>query len=45
MEIETKGIAGPRESKLQKIIKRGKASLTTSLEEIQLEFSNRQDMW
>ncbi len=31
-------------TKLQEIIERGKASLTTSLEEIQQEFANRQDM-
>ena len=34
----------PREAKLNDIIARGKASLTTSLEEIQQEFANRQDM-
>ena len=44
MEIESKRTTDPRESKLQEIIERGKASLTRSLEEIQQEFSNRQDM-
>jgi len=34
----------PREAKLNEIIERGKASLTTSLEEIQREFANRHDM-
>ncbi len=34
----------PRETKLREIIERGKASLTTGLEEIQHEFTNRQDM-
>ncbi len=34
----------PREAKLNNIIERGRASLTTTLEEIQQEFANRQDM-
>ena len=34
----------PRESKLKDIIERGRASLTSALEEIQQEFANRQDM-
>jgi len=44
MEIETTRTVDSKESKLQEIIERGKSSLTTSLEEIQQEFANRQDM-
>ncbi len=44
MEIEMTRTIDPREGKLQEIIARGKASLTTSLEGIQQEFANRQDM-
>jgi hypothetical protein len=44
MEIEMTRTTDPREGKLQEIIARGKASLTTALEEIQQEFANRQDM-
>lgn len=44
MEIEMTRTQDPRESKLQDIIARGKASLSVSLEEIQQEFANRQDI-
>jgi len=40
MELTT----DPREAKLNAIIERGRASLTSTLEEIQQEFANRQDM-
>ena len=43
-EYETIRAVDPREAKLRDIIERGKASLHKALEEIQHEFSIREDM-
>ena len=43
-EFETTQTTDPREAKLKDIIEKGKASLHKALEEIQYEFSIREDM-
>jgi hypothetical protein len=44
MELQNVQTIDPRETKLKEIIEKGRASLTTTLDEIQQEFANRQDM-